>query len=73
MEQEEKIRLIKHLVEFYNSGEKAARMGIVYSVLNKIFSMEIDGKQYSLTANQLADLPDGVGDKLTEKIKIWAK
>lgn len=73
MEQEEKIKLINHLVESYNSGEKAMHLGIVYSALNKAFSMDIDGKQYPLTANQLSDLPDGVGDELAEKIKSWAR
>lgn len=72
MEQEEKTRLIRRLVELYNSDEKAARLGITYSTINKTFSIEIKGKQYSLTANQLADLPDGVGDELAEKIKSWA-
>lgn len=72
MEQEEKTKLIKHLVESYNSGEKAARLGIVYSALNKTFSIEIENKQYSLTANQFANPSDGVGDELAEKIKAWA-
>lgn len=73
MQQEEKVRLINHLVGSYESGEKAARLDIGYSVLNKTFSMEIDGRQYSLTANQLADLPDGVGDEMSDKIKLWVK
>jgi len=64
--------LIKHLVDSYNSGEKATHLDIVYSILNKTFSMEIDGKQYSLTANQLADTPDGIGDKLADEIRAWA-
>ena len=72
MDFEEKKKLVKHLGESYNSGEKAAHLGIVYSAINKTFSMEIDGKQYSLMANQLADLPDGVGDELADKIKSWA-
>ncbi|MBI5620266.1 hypothetical protein HY949_00630 [Candidatus Gottesmanbacteria bacterium] len=68
----DKQKIIEHLVAAYKSGEKAAHLEIAYSVLNKTFSMEIDGKQYSLTANQLADRPDGVGDELVEKIKSWA-
>ncbi|MDP2650661.1 MAG: hypothetical protein Q8P04_01025 [bacterium] len=72
MDQEEKIRLKRHLVESYNSGEKAARLGIVYSALNKTFSIEIEDNQYSLTAYQFADLLDGVDDELVEKIKAWA-
>lgn len=68
----DKKKLIEHLVAAYNSGEKAAHLNIVYSAINKTFSMEIDGKQYSLTANQLADRPDGVGDELAGKIKSWA-
>lgn len=73
MEQEEKKKLINHLVESYNSGEKAAHLDIVYSAIDKTFSMEIDGKQHLLTANQLADLPDGVGDELADRIKSWAR
>ena len=72
MEQEEKVKLIKHLVDSYDSGKKAARLGIVYSAINKTFSMEINDEQYLLTANELADLPDGVGDELANKIKSWA-
>lgn len=72
MDQEEKKKLINHLVESYNSGEKAAHLDIVYSAIDKTFSMEIDGKQYSLTANKLADRPDGVDDELAGKIKSWA-
>lgn len=67
-----KQRIIEHLVSSYNSGEKAVRLGVVYTAINKTFSMEIDGKQYSITANQLADLPDGVGDELADKIRTWA-
>lgn len=69
----DKQKIIGHLVAAYKSGEKAAQLEIVYTGINKTFSMEIDGKQYSLTANQLADLPDGVGDELAEKIKSWAR
>ena len=72
MEQGEKSNLIKHLVDSYNSSEKAAHLDIVYSAIDKTFSMEIDGKQHLLTVNQLADLPDGVGDELAGKIKSWA-
>ncbi|MCR4306775.1 MAG: hypothetical protein NUV42_02280 [Candidatus Yonathbacteria bacterium] len=73
MEQKEKTRLIRHLVESYNSGERAARLGIVYLVINKTFSIEIEDKQYPLTANQLADLPDGIGDEFAGEIKSWAQ
>jgi len=73
MEQEKKNKLIKHLLVSYKSGKNAWHFDIGYSAINKTFSMEIDGKQYLLTANQLADLPDGVGDELVDKIKVWAR
>jgi hypothetical protein len=72
MKQEEKTILIKYLIDSHSSGKNAAYFGIVYSVLNKTFSIEIDGEQYTLTANQLADLPSGVGDEYSERIKTWA-
>lgn len=71
-----KKELINKLVEIYKqaqiSGESAMHLDIVYTSINKMFSIEIDGNQYLLSSNDLSDLPDGVGDELANKIKLWS-
>ena len=77
MEIEQKKKLIKYLTESYQTaqitGESANHLEIDYNGKNFTFSMEISGKQYFLTRNQLADKPDGVGDELAGKIMTWVK
>lgn len=71
----EKTELIKYLVERYEqaqiSEEPAMRIGIGYSVLNKTFSIDIDGKTYILPFNKVADDPN-IGDEKAGNIKAWA-
>lgn len=67
MEEEE---LIQHLVNAYYSGERASGVGIVYTVRNKMFSMDIRGENHFLSKNALAD---NKGDELAAKIATWAK
>lgn len=68
----DKQKIIEYLLTSYNSGEKATRLGIAYSVINKTFFIEMGRVQQSLTLNELADSPDGIGDDLANKIKSWA-
>lgn len=65
--------LIDYLVDQYSSRVDAQKVGVVYTAINKTFSIEIDGISYELHANKLADIPAGVGDELAKKIKDWAQ
>lgn len=71
-----KEELISKLVEIYKiaqeSGELAIRLGVVYNVLNKTFSISIDDKVYTLPLNNVADDPN-IGDDIAYKIKKWAE
>lgn len=72
----DKTEIIKYLVEIYENHKKdtkiAMHLGIAYKAINKMFSIEIEGNQYSLSSNELSDSPDGIGDELANKIKVWA-
>lgn len=61
--------LIDYLVGQYNSRVDARKVGVVYTSINKTFSIEIDDVPHTLHFNALAD---EVGDKLADEIKSWA-
>ena len=74
MGKEELIKHVEELYEAHKSDSKiAGELGVMYKVKNLTFYIDIDDTQYTLTRNDLSDLPDGVGDEKAFQISHWAQ
>ncbi len=68
---------IAHIVKMHADGTKMGKtgheMGLNYFFNRDAFYFDIEDERFWISQNELADLPDGVGDKLADEIKRWAQ
>ena len=70
--------IVQHMVSLYEVGIKEGKtgleMGLNFDFRREGFYYENeDGERIWLSENQMADMPNGVGDEKTAEIKAWAQ